>query len=171
MNSVAMPKWVSLVRATAPCWRIVKFEYIAPEDARNNQSVNTYIKCLDAAGNFKAGVKVWQDWRDDRAREVTRSPATAPDFMGETFGATFYMSGDSSFDPGKGQVGPYAFYMDGMSDRVNGLGLPLRRHVQYLITFQRVTSEEPNPPSPPPPAGGAWRIVEQSATRLVLEWK
>ncbi len=169
MNSVAMPKWVSLVRATAPCWRIVKLEYIAPEDARNNQSVNTYVKCLDAAGNFKTGVKVWQDWKDDRASELTRSLANAPDFMSEKFGTTFYMSGDSSFDPGKSQIGPYAFYVDGMSDRVNGLGLPLRRHVQYLITFQWVEAEPPPAPEPPPVQPGKWVITYQDERKVVLE--
>jgi len=167
-----LPAWVTIRRTDAlPKWKVVDVQYISVESECNNGSTNVYVKALDEQGRYQAGIRIWQDWSEDRASDLTLPLAQANEYCGSKFGRTFFMSGDSSFDPAKGQTGPYAFYVDGMSDRVNGLGLPLRRHVQYLITFQRVTSEEPNPPSPPPPAGGAWRIVEQSATRLVLEWK
>ncbi len=164
------PQWLTFERTSLPCYRAVRVEYIGTDDPRNNGSVNAYVKCLDKAGNYKAAVKVWQDWSDDRAAEYTKIEANAPEFNGEKFGATFYMSGDSSFDPNKGQAGPYAIYADGASDKVKGLGLPLRRHVQYLITLQWMDEETP-PQLPDPPTGKQWNIVEQSATRVVLEWK
>lgn len=158
-----LPTWITITRATAPCWRAVRVEYIDPLDPRNNGSVNTYIKTLTENGEWAAGVKVWQDWKDDRASENTKLQVQAPDFNGEKFGTTFFMSGDSSFDPNKGQVGVYSFYVDGNSDKVNGLGLPLKRHVQYLITFQWV-NETPIPPIPT----GRWVIASQTETEIVL---
>lgn len=41
-----------------------------------------------------------------------------------------------NFDPGKGQRGPFKFQMD--DAWVDGLGLPLNRHVIYAITFTLV---------------------------------
>lgn len=169
MSELALPNWITIKRAALPCWRLVRCDYIPPEHPLNNGSVNAYIKAEDFKGGYVGGINVWQDWRDDRASEQTKPFSQAPEFNGEKFGVTFFMSGDSSFNPTKGESGAYSFYIDGGdSDIASGFGLPLKRHVQYLLTFRWTLMD--TPPTEPPTAK-QWVITEQSAIRIVMEFK
>lgn len=69
------------------------------------------------------------------------------------------------FDPGKGQRGPFKFQLG--DAYVDGIGLPLNRHVTYVITFDLGG----NVPIPPPPTGKQWTVARQDASNiwLVLE--
>jgi hypothetical protein len=91
--------------------------------------VNIYYTVLDEYGQALPGQKVWQEWPDDRA----------PKFTGPDGVTDFNMTGDSNFDPKRGMRGPYIAYVDGVSDRVVGLGLPLKQHVVYELTWRRTT--------------------------------
>jgi hypothetical protein len=148
----AIPAWVSIKRSLVyPKWEVKEVVFVQDGDPCWNASVNAYLLVLDKHGIYQAGIKVWQDWKDDRASDFTKAFGDAPTYCLKKYGTTFYMSGDSSFNPGKGEVGPYAFYVDGTSDRVEGCGLPLKRHCQYLITWGWTDS-----PTPPPPTTGHW---------------
>ncbi len=159
-----LPTWLTISpTAVLPAWKVVRVEYVSTDDPRNNGSTNIYYKTLDAAGNYQQGVKVWQAWPDDKAQGITRKQGDL-DFNGEPFGYTFPMSGDSSFDPNRGQHGPYFGYVDGASDTVNGMGVPLRRHVQFLLVWQWTIT----PPIPPIPPTGKWSVASQDATHINL---
>ncbi len=114
----------------AKYWKLVRAKYLPEgnEPGTAQGRVNMYYTVLDESGNSIPGQRVWQQWPDDRAAK-----STGPDGV-----IDFNMSGDSSFDPKRGQRGPYSAYVDGLpSDKVVGLGLPLRRHVVYELTWRR----------------------------------
>ena len=47
----------------------------------------------------------------------------------------------ADYNPGLGASGPYSAWAQGMpSDRVFGLGLPLKYHVNFLFTFRRTVA-------------------------------
>lgn len=148
-----LPKWVTVKESPLfPKWKVVKVEYMQEGDPCWNASVNIYVKALDKQGVYQPGIKMIQAWPDGSASDPTKLLKDAPEYCGQKFGTTFVMSGDSSFDPGKGQVGPYTMSVEGNSDQVTGLGLPLKRHNQYLITWQFVDTPTP------PPQQGHWTL-------------
>src|SRR5436190_9164524 len=92
------------------------------------------------------GQRVFQTFGTDRATGIT-------DERGHV---EFPMSGDSSFSPDRGESGPYSVAIEDLPiDQVLGMGLPLRRHVQYILTYRRATfGAQPTPtpaPVPTPP--------------------
>ncbi len=110
-------------------WKLISAKYMNPDESGGNVTIVCYVQ--DESGHPLPGVRVLQRWPGDEA------PATS-DERGKV---EFPMSGDSSFDPPKGQHGPYSSLVAGLpSDAVNGMGLPLRRHVQYILTWRRVTA-------------------------------
>lgn len=150
-----LPSWLTVKESpTFPKWQLQRLEYIDTTDPRNNGSTNAYLKALDKQGVYQAGLKVWQAWPTDRASELTKKQGDLK-FNNEDFGIAFFQSGDSSFDPNRGQSGPYVYYVDGNSDEVHGCGLPLRRHIQFLMVWQWVDQ------TPPPPTG-KWQITNAS---------
>jgi hypothetical protein len=69
---------------------------------------------------------VWQGWSDNQTDAVTneRGQAILPLWQ--------------SFTPAEDEHGAYSAWVDGMaSDRVVGLGLPLKRHVNFRLTWRR----------------------------------
>lgn len=130
--------WVKCVSdATYPRWQLVSFEYLDAEHSGGD--VNVYIWTKDAAGNLRSMVTVMQHNGGD-TKLLTKSE---PGKLGEV---DFAQSGNSSFDPNDGKVGPYSVDIrDAIpSDRVTGMGLPLSRHVVYKLTFQIVeTAPQP----------------------------
>lgn len=156
--------WISIKESPAfPKWQAVKVEYFATDDPCNNGGTNTYLRTEDLNGTYQRNVKVFQAWPDDRTSKQTTPIEQANTYCGQKYGADFFMSGDSSFDWAKGQVGPYSFYVEGASDIVQGLGLPLKRHVQYTIVFRLV--DKPTPP----PVGTKWVVTSQDEKHIALE--
>ena len=74
----------------------------------------------DKNGKTLQHIAVTQVWPTGSSTHYTRNGMVA-----------FQMSGDSSFDPNKGQAGPYILRIGDAS--VSGLGLPLKQHTEYLI--------------------------------------
>jgi hypothetical protein len=156
-----LPAWLTIqATPTFPAWKLARVEYVDVNDPRNNGSTNIYCKTLDKNGIYQQGVKVWQQFPTDKASELTKRQGDLL-YNGEPFGCSFFQSGDSSFDPQRGQQGPYACYVDGNGDRVAGMGLPLKRHVQFLLVWQWM--EAPAAPPLPPPAPGVRLIAEIAA--------
>jgi hypothetical protein len=105
-------------------WRLVRAEYQAPDESGGNHHI--YYVVLDESGEPVANQRVWQVWSDDRADAAT-------DERGETNIALW-----ASYAPDRGEAGPYAAWVDGLpSDSVHGMGLPLKRHVNFILTWQR----------------------------------
>lgn len=153
-----LPYWLTITPTNIfPAWKLVRVEYVPTDDPRNNGSTNIYCKTLDKHGVYQQGIKVFQDWGDDRASENTKKQGDLL-FNNEPFGCSFFQSGDSSFDPAKGQVGAYTCYVDGNSDKLGKMGLPLRRHVQYLLVWQWADTPTPTPPDPTPTPTGHWAL-------------
>jgi hypothetical protein len=101
------------------------------------------------ASESKNGIKIMVGVQDVRGRALPNVRVIQAFPGEEAFALTtpagyceFDMSGDSSFDPKKGLSGPYTIYIKG-GDKVEGLGLPLRQHVQYNLTFQQAPASVP----------------------------
>lgn len=109
-------------------WKLIRAIHLPPGNVPGTAQgrVNMYYTVLDQDGRPVPGQRVWQDWGDERAPAQTDQDGNA----------NFGMTGDSSFDPKRNERGPYLAYVDGPSDVVEGLGLPLRQHVVYEMTWR-----------------------------------
>lgn len=124
-------------------WKLISAQYQDPEESGGNINIIVFVQ--DERGAAIPGQRVLQKFPGDQASGIT-------DERGHI---EFPMSGNSSFAPDRGESGPYSAVVDGLpSDEVVGMGLPLRRHVQFVLTYRRsVFSPEPTPapvPTPPP---------------------
>lgn len=139
-----------------PCWKITDVAYA--DENQSGGNVNIYVSVLDENGSPAFGAKVYFNTTDGQ------NPATQTVINGVT---DFPQSGDSSFDPARGESGPYTIRIlgGGDSDVIEGMGLPLRRHVTYQIRFKKVLSPV-TPPPPPPPTGG---VTEARVKELINE--
>lgn len=125
-------------------WKLISAQYQDPDESGGNVNIVVFVQ--DERGTPLPGQRVAQKFPGDQATALT-------DERGHT---EFPMSGDSSFAPDRGENGPYSIVIDGLpSDQVVGMGLPLRRHVQYILTYRRATfAPQPAPapaPAPVPP--------------------
>ncbi len=101
-----------------PVWRLIEARWESPEEAQGLHHV--FIRVLDEKGRPVVGQPVELSWSDGSATTSTE----------EEKGANF---------PLYGPLGAYTVQVVGTSDRVVGLGLPSKRHVNYRLTFQRMT--------------------------------
>ncbi len=102
--------------ADQPIWRLVEARWESPEEAGGLHHV--FIRLLDEEGHPVVGQQVRLIWGDGSAETQT-----------DETGANF---------PLYGPVGEYTVQVAGVSDRVVGLGLPQKHHVNYRLTFQRM---------------------------------
>ncbi|OQY84995.1 MAG: hypothetical protein B6D41_14875 [Chloroflexi bacterium UTCFX4] len=126
---------IKIVAAENPTYRLVEAYFQDNRDPENpndreasesKNGIKIMVGVVDARGRALANVRVIQAFPGEEAFALT-TPAGYCEFD---------MSGDSSFDPNKNQAGPYTIFIRG-GDKVVGLGLPLRQHVQYLLKFQQ----------------------------------
>ncbi len=131
---------VTLEAATAaagqPYWKLIRAKFLpegnGPEDAQGR--VNIYYTVLNENGQPIVGQRVWFAWPGDRASKLTGDGGTTD----------FNMTTDSTSDPAAGRPGPHSGYVDGLpSDKVNGMGLPLHRHVCYELTWRKTIQGTP----------------------------
>ena len=123
-------------------WKLISAQYQDPEESGGNVNIVVFVQ--DERGAPIPGQRVFQTFPGDRA----------PGTTDERGHIEFPMSGDSSFAPERGESGPYSIVIDGLPcDQLVGMGLPLRRHVQYILTYRRaIFSPQPAPaPAPTPP--------------------
>lgn len=152
--------WVTVDRLSSsqyPRWALVGFTYL--DGDHSGGDVNVYIVVADEQGyTEQVG-----DWKWKRPKNPIDGMTVVQQNGGITNLKTntnndglhhgevdFAQSGDSSFDPAKQQVGPYSVVIKDTkgglpSEKVYGLGLPLRRHVVYVLYFQKVLSAAPPP--------------------------
>lgn len=125
-------------------WKLISAQYQDPDESGGNVNIVVFVQ--DERGAAVTNQRVFQKFPGDQAAATT-------DERGHV---EFPMSGDSSFAPDRGESGPYSIAIDGLpNDQVLGMGLPLRRHVQYILTYRRATfAPQPTPtpaPAPTPP--------------------
>jgi len=118
-------------------WRLVRAIFQDVNESGGNH--NVYFQALDDSWQPLAGEQACVAWPDGEEC-VTTNTETDP-----TQWANVPIWAD--YNPNLGQRGPYEAHMAGISDRVTGLGLPLKQHVSFLLTFQRRVA--PGSPSPP----------------------
>lgn len=169
-----------------PGWKLADYAYIpapepsVPEDCSecNNGGVNIYVRALDTEGEYVAGIDAFQEFPTGTGVK-TLAPRGDLDYcydpQGKTYyGAAFEMSGDSSFSTDRHEVGPYSVHLEGgNSDTLHGMGLPSRRHVQFVLTYVRVLGdEEPEPPPTPEDdpvkEGYIYRVKRADGARITL---
>ena len=108
-------------------WKLVRAVYQAPDEAGGNHHI--YYNLLDENQRPVANQKVWQGWPEDKTDAATND-------QGESNIPLW-----ASFAPDRDEIGPYFAWIDGLpSDRVVGMGLPLKRHVNFFLTWQRTVA-------------------------------
>lgn len=107
-------------------WQLVRAVYEGPDESCGTHHI--YYNVLDEDGEPIAGQKVWQGWAEDKTYATTND-------RGQTNIGLWL-----PYAPDRGESGPYFAWVDGLpSDSVCGMGLPLKRHVNFLLTWQRAT--------------------------------
>lgn len=104
--------------------QVVAFDNVPSDDPASENNINIYVVVQDKNGKNLNGEAVTQVWPSGSSTHYTRNGMTA-----------HQQSGDSNFDPNKGESGPYIMRVGDAS--VSGLGLPLRQHVEYLILITK----------------------------------
>lgn len=137
-----MPTWTSVDEAqVAPgqkYFRLVKAIYF--DEASAGGRVNILVGVLDENGKELTDIPVRMEWGANeytiRQTEEKRDPFLIPYNLNII--AAHDMASGSSFAPDRRERGGYKIAVDGLpSDVVSGMGLPLRRHVAFLLVFQR----------------------------------
>lgn len=129
--------WVTVERTSqVPAWRLTGFRYQDENQSGGNHHI--FYTVLDERGTPVSGVTAWLKWLD-AAPDEAKTPILGGTGNIPLFGGPFY--------PDRGQVGAYRCYIESPdeSDVVWGMGLPVNRHVNYLVTFQLVV-ELPSEP-------------------------
>lgn len=120
-------------------WKLISAQYQDPDESGGNVNIIVFVQ--DERGAPIPGQRVFQKFPGDQAPGIT-------DERGHV---EFPMSGDSSFAPERDESGPYSVAVDGLpNDELLGMGLPLRRHVQYILTYRRALFEPEETPQPAP---------------------
>ncbi len=104
-------------------WRLVRAEYATPEESGAKHQITYTV--LDEQSKPIANHRVWQAWTEDKTDAMTnaRGEASIPIW--------------ASYNPQE-ENGPYAAWVEGAaSDRVVGMGLPLKRHVSFMLTWRK----------------------------------
>ncbi|MCC7354010.1 MAG: hypothetical protein IT330_09650 [Anaerolineae bacterium] len=110
-------------QADSPYWRLVSAVYEDEVQAGGRHHI--FVRLLDEQGRDVDG-NVVISWHDRTTNVVVRYKESADAYARFT-----------DF-PMYAPLGSYSLRVVGSSDEVRGLGLPGNRHVNYLLTFQRV---------------------------------
>jgi hypothetical protein len=141
--------WVYVERDQAETkWECYQVSYLDENQSGGLHQIEAYL--TGENGLPATGVTVWHDWPDGRVELITDSSGMAR--------VEIWANG---FDPFVND-GPYRIYVDGDSDIVGGMGLPLSRHVCYKCFFRKVSGVGP----PPEPSGG---VTEARVKALINE--
>lgn len=124
----------------AKYWKLISAQYQNPDESGGGVNIVCFVQ--DENGNPLPGTRVTlKTSGGDVATQITDERGHCDHPMG----------GGSSFAPDRQERGPLTVFVEGLpSDDVNGMGLPLRRHVQYILTWRRVTAQGETTPTPTP---------------------
>lgn len=114
----------ALVEPGEPYWKLTRADYQSPEEANGTHHI--YYVVLDDKGKAIADQKVWQGWANDMTDAKTNDKGQANIPLWQ------------SYTPDHNESGPYYAWVDELpSDRVYGMGLPQKKHVNFVLTWQR----------------------------------
>lgn len=106
-------------------WKLIRAEYQGPSESEGKHHI--FFTVEDEMAKPVEYQRVWQGWPEDKTDATTNEEGKAN------------IPVWSSFAPERGETGQYSAWIDGLpSDRVNGLGLPSKRQVCFLLTWRRV---------------------------------
>ena len=109
--------------AGQPLFKLVKVEYQAEQESQGLHHI--FVEVLDESCQRILGQPVALAWPDGKDTMITE------DKPYPEYAANSAMYGEIS-------EAQYEVYVEGSpSDKISGLGLPGKRHVNYLLTFQR----------------------------------
>lgn len=127
LNALGMALEPANVKPGQAYWKLVRAIYQAPDESNDNHQI--YYTVVDQQNKPVEYQKVMQGWSDGETDAITneRGEANIPLWVG--------------YAPDRGERGAYAAWIDGMvSDRVSGMGLPAKRHVNFVLTFKRAVA-------------------------------
>lgn len=121
-------------------WRATDARYQDEQEAQGQHHI--WFSVLDENNQPKPNVRVFVDWIGRDADDPPTQRLTGADGRANI---DIY----ANLDPAK-KNGPYFAYVEGQdqSDTVAGMGLPLKHHVNFLLTFAP-QAVAPKPPPPP----------------------
>ncbi len=121
-------------------WQATDVRYQDDQEAQGQHHI--WFTVLDDTNKPKSNVKVFVDWV---GRDVDDPPTSRLTGNDGRANIDIY----ANLDPAK-KNGPYFAYVEGAdkSDIVAGMGLPLKHHVNFLLTY---APRSATPPPPPPP--------------------
>jgi hypothetical protein len=118
------------------CWRLVSARYESPEESGGLHHI--WLQAQDEQGHQLAGQPWTVAWPEGSAVLQTKAPGEWADFP-------MY----ASYDPfERDEVGPYRAFVgtdEARSDRVQGMGLPLKHHVNFRLVFRWSARPAPTP--------------------------
>jgi hypothetical protein len=133
-----IPNWITITNftGTGTFWKLTELWYRPTGDPDNDGTTNVRLIAY-----HKDGKPAFE------AKAVQRNGGTTIlNFEKNGSGqaqASFNMSGDSNFNPSRGEVGPYSASVQGRSDIVAGMGLPLKQHEQYWLIYNEAENKPP----------------------------
>ena len=132
-------------------WEATGARYQNEDEAQGQHHI--WFTVLDETNNPKANVKVFVDWVGRDADDPATARLTGDDGRANV---DIY----ANLDPAK-KNGPYFAYVEGAdkSDIIAGMGLPLKHHVNFLLTY---APRSTTPPPPPPPQDVPTAILEKA---------
>ncbi len=104
-------------------WKLVSAKFLDVEES--NMRHHTYVNVIDENGQKIVGQPVKFAWGDGQTVRPTESK------KGDEFALNFAMYAN---------IGSYHVSVEGLSDRVCGLGLIAKHHISYELIFQRVVA-------------------------------
>ncbi|MCB0209422.1 MAG: DUF5107 domain-containing protein [Anaerolineae bacterium] len=121
---------ITMVSATPvagkPLFKLVKVEYQNEQESQGLHHI--FVEVLDENSQRIVGQPVSLTWSDGKGTMITE------DKPYPEYAANSPMYGEIS-------EAKYDVYVeDSISDKISGLGLPGKRHVNYLLTFQRINN-------------------------------
>ncbi len=136
--------WVEVDRfaGSGSYWKLTDFWYVPPSQVGNGPA-NIYFIAYNADGTPAWSAKAHVLNGGDAPLSFKENSAHQAEANGN-------MSRDGIFYPDRGQRGPYSARMDGNSDALTGLGLPVGGHAQYWGVWKWVETATPPPPVTPP---------------------
>ncbi len=139
--------WVQVERfaGSGGHWRLTDFWYVPPSQVGNGPA-NIYFIAYNADGTPAWTARAHVLNGGDALLSFKENSAHQAEANGN-------MSSGGVFYPDKEQRGPYSGKMDGNSDTLTGMGLPVGGHAQYWGVWKWTEGTVPPSPPPSPPSG------------------
>lgn len=133
-----------------PAWKCTRIDFQDEGQAQGQHHI--WVFTIDNYGQPKDNVLIthfWptmDQWDDSVMQKTILTQDVPPGYPRTNTALTNF--GIYAMTPPEGP-GPYGVKCQGLTDTVWGMGLPGKRHVNFILTYQW-TTEGPKPPDPDP---------------------